>query len=124
MSNGTPTEQQGQSLNNFGEYDNNVDIQPEALPEPVEYSPQEAFSQPDMIPISDRRSQEEKPLISGMAPIEPDVVQGLQYEQEPFDTAAKTSTLHFSFINFLLFKALFLTTGSSHTFLHRRINRF
>jgi hypothetical protein len=42
MSNGTPTEQQGQSLNNFGEYDNNVDIQPEALPEPVEYSPQEA----------------------------------------------------------------------------------
>ena len=92
MSNGTPTEQQGQILNNFSEYDNNVDIQPEALPEPVEYSPQEAFSQPDMIPISDRRSQEEKPLISGMAPIEPDVVQGLQYEQEPFDTAAKTST--------------------------------
>ncbi|CAG2235818.1 Microtubule-associated protein futsch,Electromotor neuron-associated protein 2 [Mytilus edulis] len=90
MSNGTPTEEQGQNLNNFGIYDDNVDVQPEALPEPVEYPAQEAFSQPDMIPVNDRKSNEEKPLISGMAPIEPDVVQGLEPEVDL--TAATTST--------------------------------
>ncbi|CAC5409494.1 Electromotor neuron-associated protein 2,Microtubule-associated protein futsch [Mytilus coruscus] len=92
MSNGTPTEEQGQNLNNFGIYDDNVDVQPEALPEPVEYPAQEAFSQPDMIPVNDRKNMEEKPLISGMAPIEPDVVQGLQNEPDVDLTAATTST--------------------------------
>ncbi|XP_076105483.1 uncharacterized protein LOC143073663 isoform X2 [Mytilus galloprovincialis] len=90
MSNGTPTEEQGQNLNNFGIYDDNVDVQPEALPEPVEYPAQEAFSQPDMIPVNDRKSNEEKPLISGMAPIEPDVVQGLEPDVDL--TTATTST--------------------------------
>lgn len=79
MSNGTPTEeQQGQTLADLGIYDDNVDVQPEALPEPVAIPPQESSFPPDMIPTSDRKNQEEKPLISGMAPIEPDVVQGLQ----------------------------------------------